>query len=126
VLETLKFNGHFLGLLTDGRSITQRNKLKALGLEDFFDQLVISEEFGSEKPNIKNYKSFIVESVQSYVIIADNTSKDFITANILNWTSIGILDNGSNIHKQQFDLDNIYLPKYWVKSISEINFIYEH
>ena len=36
-LEELKGYGAKLGLITDGRSISQRNKIKALGLEGFFD-----------------------------------------------------------------------------------------
>lgn len=47
-----------MGLITDGRSITQRNKLKALGIEDFFCDIIVSEEFGSEKPDKRNYMFF--------------------------------------------------------------------
>lgn len=48
-LEILK-QDFTLGMITDGRSITQRNKFRALGLEQFIgnENLVISEEFGSE------------------------------------------------------------------------------
>jgi putative hydrolase of the HAD superfamily len=35
-----------LGLLTDGRSTTQRNKLRALGIEHHFAEIVVSEEIG--------------------------------------------------------------------------------
>ena len=46
------------GLITDGRSITQRNKLRGLGMEDYFRDIIISEEFGSEKPDERNYLFF--------------------------------------------------------------------
>src|SRR5215218_915860 len=47
-LSFLKEAKILCGLITDGRSITQRNKLKALGIESFFTDIIISEEFGSE------------------------------------------------------------------------------
>lgn len=47
-LKLLSERGIKAGLITDGRSITQRNKLKSLGLENYFSSVVISEEFGSE------------------------------------------------------------------------------
>ena len=59
VLEVLK-RDFTLGMITDGRSITQRNKFQALGLEQFIENenLVISEEFGSEKPSERNFIFF--------------------------------------------------------------------
>ena len=56
VLNILSLN-YKLGMITDGRSITQRNKYRALELDRFIDDndLVISEEFGSEKPSEKNF-----------------------------------------------------------------------
>ena len=45
-LKALLANGCTLGLITDGRSITQRNKIEVLGLHAFFQEehIVISEE----------------------------------------------------------------------------------
>lgn len=45
-LERLRDAGLMLGLLTDGRSMTQRMKLKALGLAPFFDEIVITGDYG--------------------------------------------------------------------------------
>ena len=126
VLNSIKTHGVFIGLMTDGRSITQRNKIKALGLDDFFDQIIVSEEFGSEKPNAKNYQAFMTGSDTNYVFIADNPSKDFVTANKLSWLTIGLLDNGLNIHKQNLDLSPEYLPMHWINAFSELHFLYEH
>ena len=111
LLLELKKKGHFLGLLTDGYSVTQRNKIKALDIENIFDLIVISEEFGSEKPNLKNFEVFDKFNTIGKYYIGDNTSKDFITPNILGWTTICLLDNGENIHLQDFKKETIYLPK---------------
>ncbi len=120
VLHALKCKGHFLGLITDGYSVTQRNKLKALGIEDFFDKIVISEEFGSTKPNENNYMVFHNFNTKDYIYISDNVSKDFIAPNKLGWQTICLLDNGENIHPQDFDKESIYLPSKKIQSLTEV------
>lgn len=109
-----------LGIITDGRSITQRNKLKSLKIEKYFDLIVISEEFGSEKPNENNFTIFEqFENTQKYYV-GDNINKDFICPNKLGWTTFCLLDNEDNIHKQNFDIENNYLPQINIKSLLEL------
>lgn len=119
LLDYLKSMGYIIGLITDGRSITQRNKIKATKIEQFFDEIIISEEFGSGKPDEKNYKVFHKYEGNKYYI-ADNTNKDFVTPNRLGWTTICLKDDGKNIHEQSFDLDIRYLPQYTYMSLKEI------
>lgn len=89
------------GLITDGRSITQRNKIKALGIEEFFIDIIISQEFGSEKPHAKNYLFFEEKYPgNEFCYIADNTNKDFIVPKQLGWKIYCLKDQGFNIHKQ--------------------------
>jgi putative hydrolase of the HAD superfamily len=121
-LKKIKFKGFKTALITDGRSITQRNKLRALGLEKYFDLEVISEEVGSEKPGVKNFK-MVEDSLGKarYIYIADNYEKDFVTPNKLGWITIALRNNGQNIHN--FDeklLDSSYLPGYQISSWNEI------
>jgi len=110
LLAQLKTKVYVLGLVTDGYSVTQRNKLKALGIDDYFDLLIISEEFGSEKPSAANFEVFHQFQTQQYYYVGDNVSKDFITPNALGWTTICLLDAGNNIHPQDFNKDSLYLP----------------
>jgi putative hydrolase of the HAD superfamily len=120
-LDLLKVRGFRTCLQTDGRSITQRNKIKALGLENYFNNVIISEEFGSEKPDLKNYKVFEDEFPNAeFIFIADNPEKDFISANYLNWYTICLLDKGENIHKQNFNLEKKLLPLSMISSFGEI------
>jgi putative hydrolase of the HAD superfamily len=93
------------GIITDGRSITQRNKIAALGLENLHSGLIISEEFGSEKPDLKNFLYF-EEKFPGYdfTYIADNTRKDFVSPEKLGWQMVCIKDNGENIHLQNLEL----------------------
>ncbi len=122
LLNMLKSMNISLGLLTDGRSIQQRNKIEALGLDDWFSEVVISEEFGSEKPHVENYKYFEkVFGKGKYYYIGDNIKKDFITPNSINWTTICLQDNGVNIHKQGMHfIDEKYLAKYTILKLPEV------
>lgn len=121
LLIELKKKGHFLGLITDGFSVTQRNKIKALDIETLFDLIVISEEFGSEKPNKANYSVFHQFGTHENYYIGDNVSKDFIAPNALGWTTVCLLDNGRNIHVQDFNRDYIYLPQIKINKLKELN-----
>lgn len=120
VLQEVKRKGHLLGLITDGRSITQRNKLKALGIENYFDKIIISEEFGSTKPSKRNFEVFENASIADYFYIGDNVTKDFLTPNVLGWNSICLLDQGKNIHKQDFSVSEEFLPQYKITSLIEL------
>ena len=123
-LDKLKGMKCNLGLITDGRSLTQRNKISALGLFDYFNEcdIVISEKFGSEKPSLLNYQYFMNRYPNSrYFYVGDNPKKDFVGANQLGWETVCILDDGSNIHKQEFDsFDSTHQSKYKIHKFSEL------
>ncbi|MEY2693573.1 MAG: hypothetical protein RIT03_1965 [Bacteroidota bacterium] len=120
LLTQIKAAGCVLGLVTDGYSITQRNKLKALGIEDVFDLVVISEEFGSAKPSAANFEIFHQFNSAQYYYIADNPSKDFISPNALGWQTICLVDAGNNIHKQDFTKESLYLPLKKINKLDEL------
>jgi len=106
LFDAIKKSSGRLCLISDGRPTTQRNKLKAC----------------TEKPDENNFR--IIEDTFpdcSYTYIADNFKKDFITPNKRNWNSIGLLDNGKNIHNNTYDYaNNIYSPKNLITRINEI------
>ncbi len=126
--ETLKTLGILkqdctLGMITDGRSITQRNKFQVLGLEQFImnENLVISEEFGSEKPSERNFMFFQDKYADAkFVYVGDNLRKDFITPNKLGWKTICLLDDGKNIHRQDFSCPKEYLPTVKIRTLKEL------
>jgi putative hydrolase of the HAD superfamily len=114
-----------MSLITDGRSITQRNKLKSLEIEHYFKDIIISEELKSCKPSEINFKNIMKSNINEYVYIGDNTSKDFITPNKLGWKTICLLNRGENVHNQNFNLPKEYLPQHIIKSFDEIRFNHE-
>lgn len=118
-LTQLKGRNIKIGLITDGRSITQRNKLKALGIENIFSEIVVSEEFGSAKPDKRNFIHFEEKFPGSeFYFIGDNTAKDFIVPIELGWTTICIKDRGNNIHPQRFDTNSC--PEHIISSFKDI------
>lgn len=121
----LKEKGFILGIITDGRVKTQRNKLKALGINMLFDEILISEEFGSEKTNENNFLHFEAKYPEfQYYYIGDNIAKDFVIPNGLGWTTIGLRDvNSLNIHSQKVNVPIEFLPKFWVDSLEDIQVI---
>lgn len=110
-----------VGILTDGRSVTQRNKIKALGLNRYVPEqnVLISAEFGSEKPDERNYRYFetLYPEINFFMYVGDNPRKDFIAPNRLGWRTIGLIDDGHNIHKQETANEEA-APGVWVAKYS--------
>lgn len=125
IMKLLRSHDIPIGIITDGRSITQRNKIKSLELDKFIndDNVIISEEFGSEKPCLSNYIYFSKKYLQAkkFIYVGDNPQKDFVTPNQMGWLTIGLMDNGENIHTQ-YALGKDYDPQLW---IDELNGIYK-
>jgi putative hydrolase of the HAD superfamily len=116
-LTTSRKNYHAVAILTDGRSVTQRLKLAALGLTDF--PVYISEEWNSEKPHLKRFLAIQERwKNKNYIYIGDNLKKDFIAPKELGWITIGLQDDGRNIHPQN-EMDATCHPKYWIKNLTE-------
>jgi putative hydrolase of the HAD superfamily len=113
-----------MGLLTDGRGHSQRKKLTALNIDRFFQVVIISEEFGSEKPTPANYTEFSDRYPgHTFFYVADNVNKDFIAPNQLGWTTIALNDDGSNIHKAKLNLTPEYFPKFEVNTLTDLQLL---
>jgi putative hydrolase of the HAD superfamily len=121
MLSLLKQNGNRMGLITDGRSITQRNKIEALNLSGWISDFTISEELGFEKPSQKPFLYYMDKfDCRNFVYLADNYNKDFVAPNQLGWRTIALTDNGLNIHAAKQGLDPWYYPAEIISSFSEL------
>lgn len=125
VLEAIKSKNGKIAIITDGRSKTQRTKIESLGILNYFDKIIISEEIGSEKPNIANFKAIENSlSGNTYYYIADNLKKDFVAPNILGWRSAALIDNGKNIHFEAYEnLELQFLPQEYIIDFKDIKII---
>lgn len=105
-INTLKKRNIKMGIITDGRSITQRNKLKALKIDDYFSEIIISEELGTKKPDRRNYEHFeYMYPCHKFYYFGDNLEKDFISPVQLGWSVFCLLDKGYNIHSQDVKIE---------------------
>lgn len=118
-LDRLQEKCH-LAILTDGRSVSQRQKIKALGLAHL--PAYISEDYGADKPSPLRFERIMCDMPASrYLYIGDNPKKDFLAPNSLGWVTIGLRDRGRNIHSQNVtEIPTEYLPQAWIDSLDEI------
>jgi putative hydrolase of the HAD superfamily len=99
LLDAITAAGWKLGLISDGPSLTQRNKLAALGLAGRFEAVIISGEQpdGSAKPDRAVFDAAQTQldlPHEACCYIADNASKDFIGPNLLGWQSVQVIRPG--------------------------------
>lgn len=104
-LKALQERGVAMAIVTDGRSGSQRMKIKALGLDRFVapDMIFISEEVGEPKTGGKALRSIVSRfpEASGFFYVGDNPAKDFVLPNRLGWTTICLTDDGHNIHSQE-------------------------
>ncbi len=125
IIEKIKAKNGKVCIITDGRKTTQINKITSLNLSNVINEVIISEELGTEKPCQKNYLTIENKFKDcSYYYIADNLKKDFIAPNKLGWSTIALLDNGLNIHSNShLFTEEKYMPQEFISSYSEINIV---
>jgi len=121
VLSTLKIQGYKLGLITDGNVEVQRNKVKTLKIEDFFDCMIFPDEYGIEKrkPNPFPYQKAMEElkvNAEEVIYIGDNPYKDFVAAKKLGILTIRIRRG----RYKNINLKREYGAEYQIKSLNEI------
>jgi putative hydrolase of the HAD superfamily len=94
MLLRIKSSGKKLGLITDGRVEGQRAKIKALGLEELFDEIVVTDELGGIEYRKPCEKAFLLVTERLGIepsrsaYIGDNPKKDFIAPQKLGMRSV--------------------------------------
>jgi putative hydrolase of the HAD superfamily len=116
VVESIRSAGLPFCIVTDGRSITQRQKIMALCI--VADGIYVSEEVGVEKPAPTAFLRIEDEwPADRFIYVADNPQKDFFAPKKLGWQTIGIKPVEDAIHR--YNLDEIvpeYHPDIWVEN----------
>lgn len=122
VLEQLHSECH-LALITDGRTRTKRNVIIALGIPKYIDwsDIYVSEDVGCLKTEPCSFNSIMEKHPDcQYIYVGDNPEKDFVIPNQLGWDTICLLDDGRHIHKQDFSLNVVKIPKHTINNIKEV------
>ena len=124
LLEGLKRRGVPIGIITDGRSATQRAKIKALGLDRFIhaDNIVVSSEIGADKTSELPFITVAERNPneREFMYVGDNPAKDFRWPNAMGWDTVMLLDKGQNIHSQRINVSPDYRAHHTISSITEI------
>ncbi|MCD2345252.1 HAD family hydrolase [Clostridium guangxiense] len=95
ILEKLRYN-YKLGLITDGKASVQWNKIKCLGVENYFDKIIVTDDFGRMywKPHEYSYKKMLEYfkcEPQEAIYVGDNPTKDFIGARKVGFFTVRII-----------------------------------
>lgn len=124
-LENISNAGHKIGIITDGRSSTQRAKIEALGLLDLIspENIIISSEVGGDKTTRLPFDKMISNNPheKQFVYLGDNPAKDFRWPNAMGWTTVELKDcDGKNIHPQSIEVPDNFKAKYIITDFPDI------
>lgn len=123
MLSELRSNGFKLGIITDGRPETQNNKIEALGLSDFVDKVIVTDELGGEsfrKPNPKAFeimKETLNVEFDEMVYVGDNPSKDFAIKSVYPIKTVRVM--GEGLYSTLSYKDGI-VPDYIIDDLSQL------
>jgi len=120
ILTNLKLKEVKLGLLTNGTIETQKNKVKLLGIEKYFDVIQYARELGkeNEKPNPTAYLVILNKldvNPKNAVCIGDNPYTDFWGAKKLGILTVRLLKG----EYQKIKLTEEYEAAKTVKTLQE-------
>jgi putative hydrolase of the HAD superfamily len=117
-IKLLKKKRVRLGIITDGLAYVQRIKIKALGINNLFNEIIFSDDYGRDrwKPNTFPYKK-ILELLRltpnEAIYVGDNPLKDFIGAKKLGILTIRLLRGEykdlkvSEDYQADYNIDNL-------------------
>lgn len=107
-------------IVTDGRSITQRAKIEALGCRDAAF-VSISEEVGLSKFDPARFAA-AAEALGpgSCCYVGDNPAKDFFGPKHLGWKTIMLVHREQGVHAQNLPDDPAYHPDRIVLDLREL------
>ncbi len=116
-LKELKRRGFAVALITNGGHELQSKKLEMLELTDCFDEVMISHDFGADKPD----KSIFLEMARRLKLdpselcyVGDNPINDVVGSRSAGYTPIWIRTCGAWPHH------NAPLPQYRMDSVAEV------
>ncbi len=123
ILNQLSEKSLKLGIITDGYQVTQRNKLLSLGIDAYFESIIMTDELGREfwKPHARPYeliKAQLGVEFNEMIYIGDNVSKDFVTAKKLGINTIHIKRDEGVYIDLKYDED--YQADYQINSLEQV------
>lgn len=111
IINELRKKGYRLGIISNGASLVQHQKVKALNLVTMVDCIIITDDYGHDywKPSSKPYEKMLEKlevPVQNSVFVGDNPHKDFIGAREIGMNTIRIIREHGDYIKEKLDRDH--------------------
>lgn len=123
-LEALKGAGVTLALITDGRHDGQWNKIRALGLQRYFEEnlISVSADVGADKNDPAPWVRMenLTPWCESRWYVGDNPRKDFYHPRARGWNTVMLRDDGTNVRSQDVVLPAGYMAGVTIGSLSEL------
>ncbi len=115
---------HKLGIITDGPTVQQSAKVKALRLTGRVDEIILTDELGQGfgKPHPKAFETIAKRLGMAHdecAYIADNLAKDFVAPNALGWTTVHIV-RADGIYRDAPVADG-GVPQHVIESLDELD-----
>jgi FMN phosphatase YigB (HAD superfamily) len=114
IFSYLKSKGFVLNIISDGTTIEALEILTRLKIIQYFSRIIVSEDFGVEKPSAIIFKEFLKNSktkANSFLMIGDNEIRDIVGAKKIGFKTV--LVSPKNIENTEAD--------FVIKNISELH-----
>lgn len=101
MLEELRSNHYILGMITNGFGQFQMDNIKALGIESYFETILVSEWEGMKKPDPQIFKKALHQlhvTASESIFVGDHPENDVKAAK-----NVGM----KSIWKRDFQWDNV-------------------
>lgn len=123
-LMKMKSNGYRLGLITDGASVVQANKIEALGIKMYFDRIICTDDLGRDqwKPSPVPFLvmcEYLGVQPGEATYIGNDVAKDFYAPNILGMSTIQIVRSGE-LNTKDVALPEAFRARRIIKNLHEI------
>ncbi|MBN6888757.1 HAD family hydrolase [Cytobacillus horneckiae] len=110
MLEELRTNNLVLGLITNGKGQFQMDNIKAMGIEKFFEIILVSEWEGIKKPDPQIFKRALDQlnvSPNECIFVGDHPDNDVKAARNVGMKGIWKRDFQSNNVEADFIVDDL-------------------
>lgn len=114
-----------LGIITDGYSVTQHGKCRALNLEQRVDAIICTDDLGRDswKPNPAAFEQLMQQfavPATGCAYVGDNPSKDFRPGNELGWLTVQIQRPGGEYSDREDPKDPVDRPQVLISSLLDL------
>lgn len=120
VLEAIRKDEYKVALIANADSVGARNIIKATGLEDYFDVIIVSEEVGIEKPRPEIFEAALVRlgvRAEKAVMVGNRIDADIVGANRKGMKSVWFRWNNRYSDTIQSSEEK---PDFIISSLSEL------